>query len=140
MKLQPYFRTPKDDFDDKQIAFERCQRHWDEVQYNFPDLSITCQLMLDDIGKTYIRAFVYCPEGITADQTRVITYWMSHYFGKAERNLREKEGTFYWTSEKQYEDQNGTYTFRVLLEKTHPLECEIVKVKKEVEVYESICK
>lgn len=140
MKLEKYFRTPLEDFEDRKICFERNQKHWDEIYENFPDLDIVCHLMLDDLGKTYIRAFVYCPENITATQTRTIIKWMNRYFGKAERSFREKEGTFYWTSEKKYQDENGEYTFRFLLEKTHPLTCVVKKVKKEVEVFESVCK
>jgi len=141
MKMKPWFRTPQEDFEDKSIAYKRSQKHWDEIQENFPELSGDFTMTVDDLGKTFIRCFVYCPTDINEKDTRMITRWMKRYFGNAERNFREKEGRFYWVSKKEnIADDDGEYSFMLLLENTHPLTCEVKKVKKEVEVYESICK
>ncbi len=142
MKLKPYFRTPKEDFEDTQIAYKRGQSLWDEIQENFPQAEGEFLLNVDTgFGKSLIRAFIYCPENVSDVSTRLLTRWMKRYFGNVERNFREKEGRFYWVSKvEKRTDENGDYEIMILLENTHPLTCEIVKVKKEVEVYESICK
>ena len=141
MKLKPYYSTLEEDFLSHKIAHKRGLLVRDEMETEFPDLTGEFQMSVSiDFGKTLIRAFVYCPTDISDKDTRTITRWMKRYFGNAERNFREKEGRFYWTSKVQRKDDDGEFEFMVLIENTHPLTCEIVKVKKEVEVYESICK
>jgi len=142
MKLQPYYRTLEEDFADKQISYKRAQSLWDELQNNFPNVIGEFNLSVDyDFGKTLIRAFIYCPTDVSEATTRTLTRWMKRHFGNVERNFREKEGRFYWASKDANRmDGEDKYEVFVMLENTHPLTCEIKKVKKEVEVYESICK
>jgi hypothetical protein len=139
MRLDKYYSTPQEDFEAQRICFDRSQKHWDEIQNVFPELSVRCQLSSDNIGKTLIRFFIYCPDNITEVDTRTAIHWMKNYFGNTERNFRKDQGTFFWKSTKEMEDENGKYELIVMLEKTHPLTCQIKKVVKEVEVYESIC-
>lgn len=138
--LQKSFRTPDEDFADKQICYERNKKHWDEIQSSFPEEIQGCTLSMDDIGQTVIRGFIGCPENFSEEDTRKAMNWLKTFNGKIEKNFRESEGTFYWISRNERTDANGKYDYLIFVEKVHPLNCEIKKVKKEVEVYESVCK
>jgi hypothetical protein len=139
VRLDKYYTTPEEDFETQTICFKRSQKHWQEVQAEFPELSVRCKLSSDNMGKTLIRLFIYCPDDITEMDTRLAIHWMKNYMGNVQRNFRNDQGTFFWKSFKEFEDEEGKYEFLLLIEKTHPLTCEIKKVTKTIEVYESIC-
>lgn len=139
-KLKASWQTPEQAFEVQKITFERSQRHWEDIQSSFPELQVQCTLSMSDLGRTCLRAFIECPEGISDRDTRTAIQWLNRKMGKAERGLRKETGKFYWSAKQELTDEHGKYDFLIFIENTHQLTCEVVKVKKEVEVYESICK
>lgn len=138
--LKVNFRTPEQEMEEQKIIFIRNKKHWDEIQNSFPAHLENFELSMDAIGKTVIRAFIECPKDVSEKDTRDAMNWMKAITHKIEKKFREERGTFSWIARQEKEDENGKYDYLIFLEKCNPLNCEIKKVTKTVEVYESVCR
>lgn len=139
--LKDYYLTVDQEFQQQEVIYKRSKELETKVREAFPEIDCECQLSLSAIGKTCIRAFIYLPKEVTEAQTRKLIKWLNRFMGNAERDFREQEGNFFWRGKREIKDSEfGDYDELVFLEGTNPLTCEIVQVKKEVTVYQSVCK
>ncbi len=137
--MKATYYTPQHTFNEAKIIFERDQRHWDEIQNSFPEHLKDFTLDMSNLGSTCIRAVVQSPPNVSEQDTRDAMNWLKSLSGKIERGFRKEEGTFYWINRMKKQDEKGEYDYIVFIEKCNPLSCEIVKVTKTVEVFESVC-
>lgn len=136
--LKDFYGNPKSDFKDIQLCYVRSQSLYERIKNSFPE-GINATLSINiDLGKDCIRAFIRLEENVTEDKTRIATYWLKDEFNvKVERFFRKNEGKFAWQSPSI---KINDYEIIVFIENAHKGKCEIKKVKKEIEVYETNCK
>ena len=134
------FQTPYQEFEEAEIIYGRSKKHWDEIQNSFPAHLENFTLLMTDIGKGLIRAFIECPKDVSEKETKDAMKWMKSISHKIERIFREDQGTFTWIAKVELEDSIGKYEYMILLEKCNPMNCEVKVVTKTMNVYESVCK
>ena len=136
--LKPYGMNWATEKKDILIAIRRLDKLYNEIMVEFPQ-DIDGELSVSDMGKTYIRAFIYLEKDAPEEITKKAIRFIAKRYGKAQRDFRENLGTFMWDGKKQREDEYGKYEEITLIEHAHPQKCTIKKVKKTVEVYEPHC-
>lgn len=147
MSLKPYYDPLEKMHNEKFLAMQREQVLWNKVFDKWPE-RYDATISIDNFGLSTIRAFIYLPEGISKNDTKMLIKWLKDNFGngKAERIFREKQGRFAWVAQKIIKtrinevDWLGHYDEIVFLERVNKLDCTIKKVKKTIEVFEADCK
>jgi len=134
--LKKWYETPTEAYEKQKIVYKRSSQLWNELMELFPP-DIDAFLSIDDLGETFIRAFIRMNKDDTEENNRLVRKIISAKYGQLERNFREGEGTFFYMSKDQ---DRGDYKIRIFIENSHPGQCKIKKVTKTVEVYETDCK
>ena len=140
--LKDKYDHPEKEWNDKVIMQKRTMALYSECLNTFPQ-EIDAQISMGSLSKHTIRAFIYIPKDAPQEITEKCKEWLLR-FGKPEKNLREDEGRFYWLAKRKHEakieewDENQ-FEEMVFIENAHNEHCELVKVKKQVEVFEARC-
>lgn len=136
--LKPWWKSMEDDHKSRLIVMEREKKLHRLCITTFPEI-LEAQISMNDMGMICIRAFIYLKLDNTEKDTQTAVKWLTKIFKKAERDFREGEGRFMWKGQRKMEDENGKYNELIFIENANKQNCEIVKVTKEVEVYEAKC-